>query len=167
MSQQDLHDADVDALLEQLGGEAVTQGVRLEVFVKETCVARVVERFPKGRKRNVRGAVAAGEEPRGVAMRLPHLTQHSEHRFGERQGTLLVAFAYQTQQHLPGIDRRERQPSSFAQTESASVHRGQTSAIDRVADCRDQLAAVGITAGIRQTLLTREADFFLVNSGQS
>ena len=105
MSEQDLHDSDVDALFEQLGRKAVAQGVRLEVFVKETFVTRVVECFTNRCARNVSGPVATREEPSGVAMRLPDLTQHLEHRFGERQGKLFVALAHQTQEHLSRINR--------------------------------------------------------------
>src|SRR5271156_1609249 len=49
MSEQDLDDANVDAPLEHVGGEAVTQRVRSEIGVKTTGVARPVERGPCGR----------------------------------------------------------------------------------------------------------------------
>lgn len=52
----------------------------------------------------MRGAVSVGEDPLGVAMRLPDLTQHGEYGLGQGQGSLLVAFADDPQEHLLGVD---------------------------------------------------------------
>jgi len=66
-------------------------------------------------ERRSRGAVGkrshdslAGEQPALAAMRLPDLAEHVQHHIGQRESTLLVAFADHVQQQSLGVYRGDR-----------------------------------------------------------
>ena len=71
MPQKDLHDADVDALGQELRREAVAKRVRGEVVTETALCPCQVEGQAGGRRGQMGGAAAVGEEPLGVAMGLP------------------------------------------------------------------------------------------------
>ena len=106
------------------------------------------------------GAVAIGKEPVGVAMGLPDLAKHDQDRRGQGQGSLLVAFADDPQEHLPGIDGGHGQFDGFAEPQAAGVDQGETAAADRLGDRGDQAAAVLVAANVGQALAVGLADFF-------
>ena len=112
-------------------------------------------------------ALAAGEEPLGIAMRLPDLAEHGEHRLGQRHDSLFVPLAHDVQEHQLGVNGGNGQADGFAHSQPAGVHGGEAGTIDRMANGGDQRAAVGAAAGVGQTLLPGKTHFFFVNKAQS
>ena len=100
-------------------------------------------------------------------MDLPDLPKHLEDRFGQRKCPLLVAFADHAEDHLFRVDRGDGQRDRLADPQAVGVDQREASAIDRLLEPGDQAAAILVATNVRQTLLTRLADFFLVNNGHS
>ena len=167
MPQQDLHDADVLALFEELGGEAVAKGVGRERIVEATRGPSGVEGESGGGRGQMRSPLAVGEEPLGVAMDLPDLAEHEQDGHGQGQGPLSVAFADDPQEHPLGVDRGNGQGDGFADPQAAGVDQGETAAVDRLVEGGDQTAAVLVAADVGQAPAQGWADFFFVSSGQS
>ena len=113
------------------------------------------------------GALAVGEEPLAAAMDLPDLAQHGQRRLGQGQGSLFVAFADDSQEHLLGVHGGNRQCESFADPQATCVDQGKTTAVDWVSDRGDQATAVLIASNVGEALAIGLAHFFLVSSGQS
>ena len=83
MPQQDLHEADVDALLQESGRKAVAKRVGGEVVIETARRPGAVEGL-SGRPTGKRpGTFSVGEEPRSVAMDFPDLAKQGEDRFGQ------------------------------------------------------------------------------------
>jgi hypothetical protein len=61
MSEQDLDNANIDASLEHVRGEAVPERVRSELVVETACGSRLIESSPRGRVRQVRNDSSAGK----------------------------------------------------------------------------------------------------------
>ena len=80
---------------------------------------------------------------------------------------MLVAFADHAEDHLLRVDRRDGQGDRLADPQAIGVAQREASAIDRLLEPGDQAAAILVATNVRQALLTRLADFFLVNNGQS
>ena len=160
MPQQELHDADVDALGQKLGREAVTKCVRGEVVVETALCPCQVEGLAGSGTGQRSGAPAVGEEPRGIAVGLPDLAKHHQDRPSERQGPLLVAFADHPQEHVLGIDGGDGQLAGFAKPQATGVDQRETAAADRPADCGDQAAAVLVGPNVGKALGFGWADFF-------
>jgi hypothetical protein len=100
-------------------------------------------------------------------MDLPDLAKHGEYGLGQGQGSLLVAFADHPQEHLLGVDGGNGQFDGFPDPQAAGVDQGETAAVDRLVDCRDQAAAVLVASDVGKAFATGLADFFFVSSGQS
>jgi hypothetical protein len=167
MPEQHLHNADVSALLQKSGREAVAKGVRSEVVIIAAGCSRGVEGLPGYLSRKMSRALAVGEEPLFVAMDLPDLAQHGPCRLSQRKNSLFVAFADDPQEHPLGVDGGDRQGDGLADPQAAGVGQGETAAVDRLPDGGDQAAAVRIAPNVGQAFAVGLADFFLVSSGQS
>jgi len=167
MAQQDLHEAEVNALFQESGRKAVAKGVGRERVREAARRACPVEGQAGGVTGQMEGAVAVGEEPLGIAMGLPDLAKHAEGGLGQGQGALLVAFADHPQEHLLGIDGGDGQFDGFAEPQAAGVDQGETAAADRLADRGDQAAAVLVASNVGKALAIGLADFFFVSRGQS
>ena len=114
------------------------------------------------------GACAIGEEPVRVAVDLPYLAQHDQRRFGEGEGTLLVAFADNAQQQLMGVNGGNGQADGLADTQAASVDKCEAAAVDGLANRGDQAAAVRIASNIGKRLRLGWRTFFsLVGASHS
>ena len=100
-------------------------------------------------------------------MRLPHLPEHVQDRFGQRESPFLVSLADDAENHLLGVNRRDRQCDRLPDSQSICVDYCEAAAIDRLFQRRDQATTIFIRADIRQPFLARLAYFFLVNSAQS
>ena len=109
MAQQNLNQADVHALLEHVCGKAVAERVWPKLIVEAALASRLIKRGVGGGIRQVGDDASAGEDPGGAAMDFPYLSQHRQHRLGEGQSTLFVAFADQSQEHLVRVDGRDGQ----------------------------------------------------------
>ena len=167
MPQQDLHEADVDTPLQEPGRKAVAKRVGYEAAIKTARRPGPLEHLlgrPAGKRT---GAFSVDEEPRGAAMDLPHRAEYGECRFGERQGSLFIAFADDPQKQQLRIDGGKRQSNGFADPQAAGVGQGKTAAVDRSPDRRDQAAAVLIASNVGKACAMGSADFFFVSSGQS
>ena len=167
MSQQELDHADVDAPLEQMRGEAVTQRVRPELGVEPAGVPRLDERGPCGCIRQVGRRSPAGKEPPPAAVGFPDRAEHLEDRFGQRENTLLVSLADDSQHHLLGVDRGDGERDRFGDPQAIGIDERETAAIDGLFQGGDQAAAVLITADVGQPLPARPADLIFMNRGQS
>src|SRR5260370_9819857 len=141
MPEQDLDDPDVDAPLEHVRGEAVTQRVRPEIGVKAAGVPRLDERRPCGRIGQVGRQSPAGKKPPPVAVGSPDLAEHLEGRFGQRENTLLVSLADDAQNHLLRVDCGDGQRDRLGDPQAIGVDERETAAIDGLFQCGDQAAA--------------------------
>ena len=167
MSEQDLDDADVHALLEHVRGETVSKRVRPKPLVEAALVSRFVEGESCGCIRHVRDDATTGKQPFPTAVCLPDRPQHIQNRLGQRQRPFFVSLADHTQHHLLRVDRRDRQRDRFADSQAVGVDERKTAAIDRLFQRGDQAAAICVATDIGQPLLARLTDFFLVQSAQS
>lgn len=104
MSEQDLHDAEVDPLLQESGRKAVAKRVRSEVGIETTGRPGRVEGPANRLPGNVRAVLAVGKEPLGALMDLPDLAEHGKRRLGEGQGAFLVAFTDDPKEHPLRVD---------------------------------------------------------------
>ncbi len=167
MAEQDLHEADVGALLQESGRKTMAKRVRYEVVIEPAGRSCGVE-SPAGRPSGkMSSAFAVGEEPRLVAMDLPDLAQHGPCRFGQREGSLFVAFTDDPQEHPLRVDGRDGQCDSLADPQAAGVDQRETAAVDRLGDRGDQAAAVLVASNAGKAFAIGLADFFFVSSGQS
>ena len=166
MPQKYLNQANVHALFEQVRGKAVPERVRPELVIEAALVSRLVEGGPRGGVGQVRDDAATGEEPLSAAVKLPDRAKHIEDRFGQRKRPLLVSLADHAEDHLLRVDRRDGQGDRLADPQTVGVDESEASAIDGFLELGDQAAAIGIAASVRETLLKRLADFFLVNKRQ-
>ena len=98
-------------------------------------------------------------------MRLPDLSQHLQHRFGQRESTLLVALADHAEQQLLGVHRRDGEREHFPDSQSVGVNEREASAINGFVQRGDQAPTVVIAADVGQPEVAWLADFFLVNNG--
>ena len=167
MPQQDLHEAEIDALLQQSSRETVAKRVGCKVVIKTAGRPGAVE-GPSGRPtRKMRAAFSVGEKPRPAAMDLPHLTEHGECRFGQGQDSFFVAFANDSQEHPLRVDGRDGQGDGFTDPQTAGVDQGETAAVDRLSDRGDQAAAVRVASNVGKAFAIGLADFFFVSRGHS
>ncbi len=128
MSQQDLDEADVDAALEQVRGEAVAERVRPKAGVKATLDACQMEGGACRGIRQVGQATPTGKEPPGAAVNLPDLAEHLQDRFGQRQDSFLVALTHDAESHLPGVDGRDGQGDRLGDAQAVGVDEAETAA---------------------------------------
>ena len=164
MSEQDLDDADVDAALEQVRGEAVAERVRSKMGIKAALIPRLEE---GGTCRGIGQVAPAGKEPSGAAVRLPDLAEHLQDGFGQRQDPFLVTLADDAEPHLLGIDRRVGQDDRLGNPQAIGIDERETTAQKGSFQGGDQAAAVLIATDVGQALLPRLANLFFVNRGQS
>ena len=108
MAQQKLDDSNVHALFQQVRGEAVSKRVRPEAMIEAALASCFDKSSSCGAVRKRRHDRLAGKQPACAAMCLPDLPQHVQHGIGQRESTLLVAFANHSQQQLLGVHRRDR-----------------------------------------------------------
>ena len=167
MSEKELDDADVHAALQHVRGEAMPERVRPEFVVKAALASRLVESRSCGRVGQVGHGSATGEQPPLAAVGLPNLPQHLHDRFGQWERPLLVSLADHAENHLLGVNRRDRQCNRLPDSQSIRVDDREAAAIDRLFQRRDQAAAILITADVGQAFLAWLANFFLVNNAQS
>ena len=100
-------------------------------------------------------------------MGLPNLSEHAQDRFGQRESPLLVSLADDAENHLFGVNRRDRQCDRLSDSQPIRVDDREAATIDGLFQRRDQTAAILITADIGQSLLAWLAYFFLVNKAHS
>ncbi len=138
MAEVDLDLAQVLALLKQMRGVGMTQGVDMsrlgdaagfEGQAESPLERGAAHRFGGGA--GAQAAVAFGwKEQAGVAMTFPLLAQEQQCALGQGHVTVLVAFAAaDVQQHALGIDIRNLQAQAFAQAQAAGVNRAQADAM--------------------------------------
>src|SRR5271155_4680705 len=121
MSEQELDHADVDAPLEQMRGETVTQRVRPERRIKAAGGPRLLERGPRGGIGQMGRQLPAGKEPLPAMVDLPDVAEHLEDRFGQGENTLLVSLADHAQNHPLGVDRGGGESDGLGNAQAVSV----------------------------------------------
>jgi len=85
----------------------------------------------------------------------------------KRESPLLVSLADHAEDHLFRVDRGDGQGDRLVDSQAIGVDPREATAIDGLLEPGDQAAAIVVATNVRQTLLTRLADFFLVNNGHS
>jgi hypothetical protein len=98
---------------------------------------------------------------------LPNLAKHLENRFRKRESPLLVSLANYAENHLLRVDGRDGQGDRLADSQTIGVDQREAAAIDGLLEPGDQATAILVATNVREPLLTRFADFFLVNNGHS
>ena len=167
MSQQNLDDANIHALFQQVRGGTVPKRVRTEAIIESALASRLDESSSCGAVRQRREDRLTGEQPAYVAMSLPDLPQHLQHGIRQGKSTLFVAFANHVQQQLLGVDRRDRKPDRFSDPQSVGVNEREAAAVNGLLQCGDQAATIVVGADVGQPDVAWLADFFFVNNGHS
>lgn len=138
MAQVDLDLAKVLALLQQMGGVGVTQGMDVGVLLHaagfEAEAEGALQRGAAHRLDSGGCALAAvtfGREEQGrMTMSLPLLAQEMEGALGQRHVTVLIAFAAaDVQEHAFGVDVADLKPEALAQTQAAGIDGDQSNAM--------------------------------------
>src|SRR3546814_5014639 len=116
MAEQRLDDAEIDAILEQVGGEAVPQGVRADALVDVRRLCGLDNDAVKLARADRRcGALsreepAIGDEDALLPSGAPPVAQQQEQAFGKRVVTVSTAFAaFGPQPHALAFDIGELQ----------------------------------------------------------
>jgi len=135
VAQIDLNLAQVLALLQQMSGIGVTQGMDmgllgdaagLESQTEGALQGGAAHRF--GRGAGAQSIVSLGRKKQGrMAVRFPLLAQEQQGAFGQRDVAILIAFAgADVQEHALGINVTDLKPKPFGQTQAARVNGDQT-----------------------------------------
>ncbi len=131
VAQIDLNLAEVLALLQQMRGIRVTQGMDMGLLGNAAGLKCQTEGALQGGAihRFGRGASAqpivslGGEEQDRMAVRFPLLAQEQQGAFGQRDVAILIAFAgADVQEPALGINVAHLEPKPFAQTQAAGVN---------------------------------------------
>src|SRR3954453_997526 len=154
MTKQDLHNADVDAVLDQSRCVGMAQGVRRHA-------APDAGPTPPGRDgvtQHLRAGWGVprsiGEQPAGVVMAPPEVAQFVENRLWQGYQPLLVALADNTQHQVGPVNRADLQPGGLADTQAAGLHDGKACPVDRVMNAAEQKPDLILRQRLRQPLLT-------------
>jgi len=78
------------------------------------------------------GGGARGEQPAWVLVGLPSLTQAHKHRFGQRNEPLFITFTDNTKQSVVAVDGTDLKGCGLADPQTAGIHDGKASSVDRV-----------------------------------
>jgi hypothetical protein len=143
MAEIDLDLTKVLALLQEVGGVGMAQGVDMgglfdaagfEGQAESALQSGAAHRF--GGCGRALAAVAFGrEEKAGMPMGFPKLPQQMKGALGQRHVTVAVAFAAaNVQEHPLRIDVADFEPEPFAQAQSAGIDRRQTDAVIELRD---------------------------------
>jgi len=167
VAEQDLHDPDVDAVLDQPCRVRMPQGMRGYAVAN----ARRVSRGGEGVRQHVSVerpiSAPIGEQPAWVAMGPPHRAELVENRLGQQHQPLLVALANDTQHLVGAVDGADLQMGGFADAQAARIHGGEARPGDHVADVAEQLTDLLLGQRMRQPLLSRDDDPFFPGTGPS
>lgn len=134
----DLDLAQVLALLQQVRGVGMAQGVDVGGFLDaagfESDAEGALQGIPAHRFSGSRSAFASAtfgrKEECGMTMTLPLLTQQKEGAFGQRDITVLVAFALaDVEEHSFGINVADLQAQTFSQSQTTGINGGETNAM--------------------------------------
>ena len=138
VAEVDLDLAEVLALLEQMGGVGVAQGMDVRLLFDAGGVEGQAESALQGGAAHWFGGGAGaqtavtfgGKEQRGMTMRFPLLAQKQQGALGQRDVTVLIALAApDVQEHAFGIDVRDLEPQTFAQAQATGVDGDETDAM--------------------------------------
>lgn len=130
MSQQNLDEANVHTSLQHVRGEAVPQRVRHEAFVETALASSLVESGPCGGIGKVSDDPPTGKQPLFTAVGLPDLSKHVQHRFGQRESSLLVALSDHAEEQLLGVDGRDGQRDRLSNSQPIGVDEREAAAIN-------------------------------------
>ena len=152
MAEVDLELPQVLALLQQMGGVGMAQGVDVRGLLDATgaqgqakgALERGALHRLGGRGRALTAVAFAGKEQAGMLMGFPELAQQVQRAL--RQGHVTVAIALagaEVQQHAPRIDIAHLQLEPFTQPQAAGVDRGQGDALIQGGDAGQNVAHFG------------------------
>ena len=139
VTEQDLHDAGVDAVLDQSRGIAVAKAVwgHSALDARGTDSGGESARQHTVIERRITGVV--GEQPAAVVVGQPQAAQFIENRLWQRHQPLLVALA-DNAQHLVGpVDGTDFQCGGLADAQTARIHDGEAGLVDRVTDAVEKV----------------------------
>jgi hypothetical protein len=164
VAEQNLHDADIDAILDQSCRVTMLQRMRRHPL-PEACgggsCGKGARQHPIAERRV---PVAIGKQPTAIAMGPPQAVQIVEDRPWQRHQPLLVGFA-DDPQHLAGsVNGADLQRGGLADMQAARINDGEARLVDRVADAAEQLPDLSFRQRFRQPLLPGRANPFSPNS---
>lgn len=161
MTEQDLDDADIDAVLDQPRRIAMPQCVgRQPSWVRQ----RHRDGGSKGAAehasmdRCVPGMV--GEKPAAVAVGPPKAGQLIEERPWQWYQPLFVSLADHAQHLVRAVDVADLEPDRFADTQTTAIHQRKAGLVDRVVDCPEQGANLLVRQRFGQPFLPWGRDPF-------
>jgi len=140
VAEVDLDLAKVLALLEQMRGVAVAQGMHVRGLLDAAGLEGVAETtLQRGAAHGLAGGggplatvAFGGEEQRGMPMCFPVFPQAFEGAFGQRHVAILIALATaDVQEHAFGINVANLEAQPFAQAQAAGVNEQQTDVLIR------------------------------------
>ena len=150
-----LDESEIDAVLEQVSGIGVTQGVDVSALVQaapldgvsEGALQTVASDGSAVVGNGVLGAVASGgrKEPGGRAVGTPVVSQQLESGVGQRHLTFLLALAADVKNAAGTVDVGDLKGGALHEAQATGVNRGQAEAVDvdahSVEDAPDLVAA--------------------------
>jgi hypothetical protein len=126
MTEQHLDDADIDVLLEQVGGEAVPQGVQRDALVDVRHLGGGVAGAVELARGHRLGRIAAGEQPTSGPRGLPPGPQQVEQARREHDVTVLAAFALlDADDHALAVDIGDLERDHFGGAQAGAVGHAQ------------------------------------------
>ena len=160
VAEQDLHDTDVDTVLDQPCRVGVAQAMRGYPALDTGRGNGGSEGIGQHTLVDRRITVSIGEQPAGVVMGLPEAAQRVEHRLRQRRQPLLVALADDAQHVVGPVNGANFQRGGLADAQAARIHNGETRLVNRVADAAEQEPNLIVRQRVRQPLLPWRSDPF-------
>ena len=114
MAQQDLHNTNINAMLDQPRRITVSQCVRRKILGDAATRGRRGERGRQYRSADRSGALAVGKQPATVVMCLPEVAELIENGLRQWHEPFLVAFADDAQHHVSPANSTNFQRCGFA-----------------------------------------------------
>jgi hypothetical protein len=105
------------------------------------------------------------KQPQGIVGGLPHATQLGEDWLRQRNQPFLIALADDAQRQIGAVDRADLQAQRLADPQTTSIGERQAGFVNRAFYAAEQPADLLIGQDLGQTLLRRQANLFLENSG--
>src|SRR5208337_2284892 len=160
VAEQDLHDAGVDAVLDQPCRVGMAQGMRCHPPLDACRHGGGGEGIGQHALVERRIPVSVGEYPAAVAMGAPQAAEIVENRLWQRYQPLLVALADDAQHLVGPINGADLQRGGLADAQTTRIHDGKARLVDRVADTAEEMTDLIFRQRVRQPLVPWRGDPF-------
>jgi hypothetical protein len=166
VSEQDLHQSEIDVAFEKPGRIAVPKTVQ-GAAGKAGLTCGDAKGPTECTATDRPGTGLIGKKPTPVPVCRPELAQVLQNRPGEWNDPLLVALADDPQLTVDAVDGTDLKRRRLSRPQAACVDDSAAGSIDRVPQPRQERADLGIAEGVGKALLLGLADLFFANSAQS